>query len=125
MRVQFWLSALACWLIGSGLIAAAMAAHLAVDVKLQKLVETAVLIQLTQGAAVLAAAQSRSINLRWPASLALIGCLVFCGSLYARAAGLIDTAPLAPLGGGLMIVSWFAAGLLFITAPLQHPDPDL
>lgn len=41
----------------------------------------------------------------------LVGILLFCGSLYARAFGLCESAPLAPFGGTTLIVGWVLIGI--------------
>src|SRR5690606_1353023 len=41
----------------------------------------------------------------------VLGVLLFCGTLYARAFGLADTASLAPYGGTAFMVGWLAFAL--------------
>ena len=52
----------------------------------------------------------------WAGAAFLLGLLLFCGSVYALALGLIPAAPLAPVGGTLLMCGWALLGLSVLRA---------
>jgi uncharacterized membrane protein YgdD (TMEM256/DUF423 family) len=97
----------------SGCMAIAMGAagaHGMQDAAAASLIEKASYYQLIHSLmlAVLALHSGRCFTLcRW---LLLTGIALFCGSLYLKAFTIIAHAPLAPMGGSLLMLAWLAYG---------------
>ena len=62
-------------------------------------------------------ATHRSLFLRGAAVAFVVGILLFCGTLYARAFGLAATTALAPYGGTAFMIGWLAFALGVLRTP--------
>ncbi len=116
----------AALLAGAAVIAGAFAAHAlaGVDERAAQLVETASRYQLAHALAVLVAGALRPERLAARAAW-LAGILLFCGSLFARAAGLPrGLAMLAPVGGALFVLGWVILAVDLLRAGRLSPGAD-
>lgn len=109
------LAATGALLVGVGVALGALGAHTLADVlpasRLQTF-ETAARYQVYSGLGImiLAVLAMQGKGVSGAALAVLIGCLVFCGSLYLLAAGAPSfLGAVAPLGGALMIGGWLVA----------------
>ena len=106
--------------LGMGTAAAAASAHFN-DVQDATRLGSASQMLLVHGLGLLGLALARSAwpstrrRLGWVAALLASGLLLFAGSLLLAVAFDTSTA-LAPIGGGLMILCWIAASLVFLLA---------
>jgi uncharacterized membrane protein YgdD (TMEM256/DUF423 family) len=116
--IRLWL--FVAGVVGAGsVIAGALAAHLAGDAKAAALLRTGALYGMVHAAAliaVIALAQGREPR-RGAAAFAgwsfAIGVVLFCGSLFALAAGAPRAAGwVTPFGGAALILGWAALGAL-------------
>lgn len=111
---RLWLAA-AGILGGSGVVIAAVLAHRAgaLDVAGHALARTALEMQMWHalallGLAALGAVRGRSVSLTLSGAGFVLGTGMFCGAVYAAALGAAPGLPVAPVGGTLLILAWFA-----------------
>ncbi len=114
--------ALAAALLGlSAVVLAALGSHV-VDIdgqpQLQRVWQTASGIHMFHAAALLALAsllaRLENRGLYWSAWLLVTGVVIFCGSLYLRVILPMPAAPLAPLGGLLLMAGWSLAAVALV-----------
>lgn len=104
MRGSFW--AAVAGLLGAIAVAVgALAAHGISDPKAAGWAETGARYLLVH--AVLLVAIARDPRLRWARWLVLVGCVLFCFSLFGLAAGLPRRlGAVTPFGGAALILAW-------------------
>lgn len=97
-------------LLGLSAIAlGAIGAHAVTDAAAAATIEKASFYQLIH-AVVLLVMLPRTGKMAWAISACwLIGIMLFSGSLYSKAFGLTAHAPLAPMGGMLLMLGWALA----------------
>lgn len=102
----------------SGVALGAVAAHALNDPLAASAVERASTFQLLHAIALLVLCQfkgSGAMVARW---LMLAGVVGFSGAIYAKyLLGLEAFGAIAPIGGMLLIASWFAVGLAWVGCP--------
>lgn len=113
-ETKYWLSTAAVVLL-LAVAAGAVGSHVLPEVEPRVLrgFESAIDFQFYHGfgliavALVLDRAERRGL-LRVAAAAFVVGILLFCGTLYARAFGLAATSALAPYGGTAFMLGWLA-----------------
>jgi uncharacterized membrane protein YgdD (TMEM256/DUF423 family) len=113
-ETKVWLSTAAAVLL-LAVAAGAVGSHVLPDIEPRVLrgYESAVDFQFIHGLGLIAVAlvadrADRRGFLRVAAAAFVVGILLFCGTLYARAFGLAATAALAPYGGTAFMLGWLA-----------------
>lgn len=118
-ETKAWLSAAAALLL-LAVAAGAVGSHVLGEVEPRVLrgYESAVDFQFFHGLGLIGVAlaadrAARRGLLRAAAAAFVLGILLFCGTLYARAFGFVATTALAPYGGTAFMIGWlaFAAGV--------------
>lgn len=95
----------------SGLVAVAMgaaAAHAIAGSGMAAVAEKAALYQLIHAAALLFLSDKQGRLLQLTRLSWLLGIILFSGSLYLKAFGLMVSVPAAPIGGALLMVGWLS-----------------
>lgn len=86
----------------------AVGAHAISDASAQLFIERASFYQLTHAVALLALRTAAGRAAHVARLCFVLGVLLFCGSLYAKGFALVSHAPLAPMGGTLLMLGWLA-----------------
>lgn len=118
-RLWIFLAALA------GFVAVAMAAVTAhgLDPEHARIAHSAVEMNAWHALALFGVGLWRSRAGRWADAVGavfVLGMLVFCGSVYALGFGVIGHAPLAPVGGTILMLGWLLLAASALRARLAH-----
>jgi len=89
-----------------GVIAGALGAHAVANGAAAALIEKASYYQLLHSAVLLMLAGNAGRFMQFARMAFLAGIILFCGSLYFKGFGQIASAPLAPMGGMLLMLGW-------------------
>lgn len=89
-----------------GVVAGAAGAHAVHEANLAGLVEKAAYFQMIHAVLLLFLAEKEGKIASLARLAVLCGITLFCGSLYLKGFGVSASAPLAPFGGILLMLSW-------------------